>query len=365
MAEFPGLVFTDVGRAMISRAGSNKKEDKLIVTRADFGDGMYEGDISRLTNIVSKKLSATIVSYKDNMNGQWSYTFSYDNSSLNVGFNHREVGIFAKNGETGTEKLLCYSNAGNRYSYLGSKDKLIPLQTMTAHIALGDLKNVTAVIDVSNAVKLQQVLEEIGKHNKNEGAHLELFSTDTTPTTDQGLGSNNSFLNLGARIKWVKSYVKNAMSSYKEFVAEQIKDFGAGVLKYLLSKTATNLSTLEEGSVAYQIVDAVLRVSGRRYSLSDNGYILFGKLFGGFCIQWGRYSMLVDKNYVDCHYQINPSKVIKVIPVDLLGDTPGRPFTSSLGYVIEVTDTTTFRIYGTATDGFAIGAFDTIVLCTV
>lgn len=286
MAEFPGLVFTDVGRAMISRAGSNKKEDKLIVTRADFGDGMYEGDISRLTNIVSKKLSATIVSYKDNMNGQWSYTFSYDNSSLNVGFNHREVGIFAKNGETGTEKLLCYSNAGNRYSYLGSKDKLIPLQTMTAHIALGDLKNVTAVIDVSNAVKLQQVLEEIGKHNKNEGAHLELFSTDTTPTTDQGLGSNNSFLNLGARIKWVKSYVKNAMSSYKEFVAEQIKDFGAGVLKYLLSKTVTNLSTLEEGSVAYQIVDAVLRVSGRRYSLGDNGYIIFGKLFGGFCIQW-------------------------------------------------------------------------------
>lgn len=75
--------------------------------------------------------------------------------------------------------------------------------------------------------------------------------------------------------------------------------------------------------------------------------------------------MLVDKNYVDCHYQINPSKVIKVIPVDFLGDTPERPFTSSLGYVIEVTDTTTFRIYGTATDGFAIGAFDTIVLCTV
>ena len=293
MAEFPGLVFTDVGRGMISRAGSNKKEDKLIVTRADFGDGMYEGDISRLTNIVSKKLSATIVSYKDNMNGQWSYTFSYDNSSLNVGFNHREVGIFAKNGETGTEKLLCYSNAGNRYSYLGSKDKLIPLQTMTAHIALGDLKNVTAVIDVSNAVKLQQVLEEIGKHNKNEEAHLELFSTDTTPTTDQGLGSNNSFLNLGARIKWVKSYVKNAMSSYKEFVAEQIKDFGEGVLKYLLSKTATNLSTLEEGSVAYQIVDAVLRVSGRRYSLSENGYILFGKLFGDFCIQWVTYNFKV------------------------------------------------------------------------
>lgn len=315
MAEFPGLVFTDVGRAMISRAGSNKKEDKLIVTRADFGDGMYEGDISRLTNIVSKKLSATIVSYKDNMNGQWSYTFSYDNSSLNVGFNHREVGIFAKNGETGTEKLLCYSNAGNRYSYLGSKDKLIPLQTMTAYIALGDLKNVTAVIDVSNAVKLQQVLEEIEKHNKNEVAHIELFSTDTTPTTDQGLGSNNSFLNLGARIKWVKSYVKNAMSSYKEFVAEQIKDFGAGVLKYLLSKTVTNLSTLEEGSVAYQIVDAVLRVSGRRYSLGETGYMLFGKLFGGFCIQWGVFPFGDDARYVDVSLPI-AATVLAVASID-------------------------------------------------
>lgn len=342
MAEFPGLVFTDVGRAMISRAGSNKKEDKLIVTRADFGDGMYEGDISRLTNIVSKKLSATIVSYKDNMNGQWSYTFSYDNSSLNVGFNHREVGIFAKNGETGTEKLLCYSNAGNRYSYLGSKDKLIPLQTMTAHIALGDLKNVTAVIDVSNAVKLQQVLEEIGKHNKNEGAHLELFSTDATPTTDQGLGSNNSFLNLGARIKWVKSYVKNAMSSYKEFVAEQIKDFGAGVLKYLLSKTATNLSTLEEGSVAYQIVDAVLRVSGRRYSLSDNGYILFGKLFGGFCIQWGTIS--VTGYYYDGVFQLKFSKNLIVIPVKYITADDGMYWgiTAAIGYAH--TNNTGFRI---------------------
>ena len=331
---------------MISRAGSNKKEDKLIVTRADFGDGMYEGDISRLTNIVSKKLSATIVSYKDNMNGQWSYTFSYDNSSLNVGFNHREVGIFAKNGETGTEKLLCYSNAGNRYSYLGSKDKVIPIQTMTAHIALGDLKNVTAVIDVSNAVKLQQVLEEIGKHNKNEGAHLELFSTDTTPTTDKGLGSNNSFLNLGARIKWVKSYVKNAMSSYKEFVAEQIKDFGAGVLKYLLSKTATNLSTLEEGSVAYQIVDAVLRVSGRRYSLGDNGYILFGKLFGGFCIQWGNISFSTQEiTYLDVVTPIAFQRLIFADVVDYEIDDMEYLYAKDIvGYVKTFKSTTQIRI---------------------
>lgn len=205
MAEFPGLTFTKNGYEMITRSASGLATDQLIVTKAKLGSGVFNGDIRALTDVVIPKLEVGLSAYKNLGNGQIEYTFVYDNQSVFTGFQHREVGIFAKNGTSGTEKLIAYSNAGNNYSFISDASKAIPLQTMKLVLSVGDTQNFSAVVNVANAVTEERLAFVMNEHNTSLNAHSEIqqLFLKLTGGTVTGTTNFNSTVNLKGMAKAV------------------------------------------------------------------------------------------------------------------------------------------------------------------
>ena len=257
MAKFPSLVLTTDGLDMLAKAGSGKEEDKLIITKARLGDGAFSGNFRELKNVVSPKLDALLSSIVNEGNGKIQATFTYTNNEVEAGFHHREIGILAKNGTTGQEKLLSYANAGNYSSYLPDKTEPIPLQTMILGITIGDLENVEGEVNLSNAITEGRLKEELEKYLPLSGGTmaglLSLFSGSTITTPD---ANDNSKKIVNS--EWVQALIKNIISELSE-----------------------NLEVQWSGST---FTVPALGITGL---MAQNGYICLGKLFGGLILQWG------------------------------------------------------------------------------
>lgn len=198
MANFPSFTFTTAGRAAITRSLSGKDVDRLIITKCVLGDGVYSGGIETLKDVTSPKMTVTVSEYTDNGDGTSVTRFVYDNASLDAGFYHREMGIYAKNGDVGTELLLCYSNAGNQYSYIkaGTVDSVtkqrkatIPPQTFKFVLATGGSGSVNAVIDPKGYVDVE-MLEE---HNTDPTAHEDIRQKFNDYATKTGTGASGTW----------------------------------------------------------------------------------------------------------------------------------------------------------------------------
>lgn len=171
MAKFPNMKMTQQGMDMLARAGSGKTEDRLIITHVMLGDGQFDGEIRTLTDVVSPKKEVTLASYLNLGNGKAQCEFIYNNEGIETGFYHREVGLYGKNGDDGTVKLISYSNAGNYTSYIADESEIMPYQTLRIGIAIGDNDNVTGLIDVNNALTLEKYYILLDEHNKDSEAH--------------------------------------------------------------------------------------------------------------------------------------------------------------------------------------------------
>lgn len=171
MAKFPNMKMTQQGMDMLARAGSGKTEDRLIITHVMLGDGQFDGEIRTLTDVVSPKKEVTLASYLNLGNGKAQCEFIYNNKGIKTGFYHREVGLYGKNGDDGTVKLISYSNAGNYTSYIADDSEIMPYQTLRIGIAIGDNDNVTGLIDVNNALTLEKYYILLDEHNKDSEAH--------------------------------------------------------------------------------------------------------------------------------------------------------------------------------------------------
>ena len=172
---FPDTLLTTAGRQMIvdSQGGST-----LTFTRVALGDGVLaQGqDQSALTAIISEKLSANISSYTDNEDGTFSLVFSVNNSTLDVGFMHREIGIMAKV-DDGEEQLYAYTNAGNAATFL--YDKTTPIQERVVRIdfVVGSAENLSVEIDGSVVYPTRgEVQQMINAHDSSAASHAVVFA---------------------------------------------------------------------------------------------------------------------------------------------------------------------------------------------
>lgn len=177
MAQFPGLSLTVQGNKMILKSSTGKTEDRLIITKAVIGDGQLTASIDGLTEIVSKKLEIGLSQVKEVANGQMQLQFNFDNRQVEIGFFWREVGLYAKNGDSGEEKLIGYSNAKGLTSYIPDKTNVIPMQRLVIALGVGDNPNVKGEVDFSSTITLEQLETAIDTHNKAAEAHKEQFKT--------------------------------------------------------------------------------------------------------------------------------------------------------------------------------------------
>lgn len=98
---------------------------------------------------------------------------------LEEGFVSREIGIFAKL-DNGSETLYAYSNAGNNYDYIPSKDTPSDENRLVVNLLVSSSANISVLIDKSIVYTHKSDVEEmIAAHNASEDAHSNrLFVSD-------------------------------------------------------------------------------------------------------------------------------------------------------------------------------------------
>ena len=273
MAKFPNITMTSAGFEMLARAASGQTADRFIVTKVKLGDGVSEGNIRDYTDIISSKKEVTLASFEDKGNGTFRYTFTYNNEGVKVGFYHREIGLFAKNGDSGTEKLVGYTNAGNYPGWIDDETRIQPYTRLMINVGIGDTDNASGMVDVGNTV----TIEMLDEHNNDENAHTNL-------------------------IKRLFGSATATMESVKNSVQGWCKESIASIFG-IDSATQTNVKN-KMLEYAQEQIESWLETLGIRYNIAQNGYICLGKLFGDAIIQWGLlilkkdHTQEPDSNYV-------------------------------------------------------------------
>lgn len=295
MAKFPNITMTSAGFEMLARAASGQTADRFIVTKVKLGDGVSEGNIRDYTDIISSKKEVTLASFEDNGNGTFRYTFTYNNEGVKVGFYHREIGLFAKNGDSGTEKLVGYTNAGNYPGWIDDETRIQPYTRLMINVGIGDTDNASGMVDVGNTV----TIEMLDEHNNDENAHTNL-------------------------IKRLFGSATATMESVKNSVQGWCKESIASIFG-IDSATQTNVKN-KMLEYAQEQIESWLETLGIRYNIAQNGYICLGKLFGDAIIQWGTVSQYVSKE-TEISFPINfKTNCYFIIGNDIL-DTTGNLLT--------------------------------------
>lgn len=245
MAKFANLTFTSQGTQMLVQA---QNSHTLTFTCGKLGSGVLadSDDIFKFTDLKSPKMTLPIVSVDDSNEEKLVLTFDTSNTELEEGFVSREIGIFAKL-DNGSETLYAYSNAGNNYDYIPSKDTPSDENRLVVNLVVSSSANISVKIDKSIVYTHKSDVEEmIATHDASDTAHETRFK-----------------------------------------LFEKISDFGNDIIKKLALTTAiTAITALETNSWFGQLLKMVLTASGVKYNCAQNGYVCLGRFFGGLIIQW-------------------------------------------------------------------------------
>lgn len=277
MANYPKIMTTYEGLSLISETVAAGKA--LIFTKIMLGDGdIGEQDLRALTALLAPKMTLPVTGGTDIGNGQVQIRATVSNNALETGFFAKEVGVYAKSGGDGTEKLIAYTNGGNFVDYIPDKNTPIDSQTFKVDVVVGNASEVK--IQVADETFLTKA--ELDAHNADPDAHA------------AAMDKHNKDENAHAGI------------------FQKIKTLGEDVLKKLtLTTTITAISALQTNSWFGQLLKMVLTASGVRYNIEQNGYICLGSFFGGLIIQWGSTTPTSNSmKYSDRNFPISFKKAV-------------------------------------------------------
>lgn len=176
MSEYKQFSITNNGLDIIAEAEQAKT---LIFTSIILGDGqLAENDIIKtFTAVKQKRLSVPIAQIKKNEEhpGQVTITGRISNEQVEAGFFLREIGVMAKAGADGEERLFAYAYGGNYVDYMPNKVSPINENFIDISLVTGNASEVTAVIDKTTIyVTRKEFEEELEDHNNDENAHPKL-----------------------------------------------------------------------------------------------------------------------------------------------------------------------------------------------
>ena len=302
MAQFPGLSLTLQGNKMILKSSTGRVDDRLIITKAVIGDGQLTKSIDSLTSLVSPKLEIGLSNVKEVTNGQMQLQFNFDNKKVETGFYWREVGVYGKNGDSGQEKLIGYSNASGLTSYIPDKTNAIPMQRLLIALGVGDNPNVKGMLDLSTAVTREQLDESIKAHNIDTNAHQDVYNKKLD------ISSNQYAKSIAKHNQGIQVTKGNNSQEIINFITDNYND--SDINKVLNLGTLKGL--LGQGAIVASKLDA------------NAGFVKFAN---GFTIQWGLTWFLNQNTYSDVTLPISCRVLMAICSDDSAGtSTRGDEF---------------------------------------
>ena len=257
MSNYNKIIPTLAGSNLLVEAIKSKKP--LIFTRIALGDGtLTESEsIESLTALKHPMAQNTVQSINSRGNGEIDVVATISNASVTSGFYARELGVFAKVGDTGTEKLFAYTNAGAQASYTPAGTSLDEkLITVTFYIG----NDVNVQINLNSQLYITQAA--LDAHNSATNAHQDAFNKKLDVTSNQyakALTKHNQGLQVtkGDNSREVINFITD---NYNDSDINKVLNLGQ--LKSLLGQGAIVASKLT----------------------GNGGYVKFAN---GFAIQWG------------------------------------------------------------------------------
>ena len=257
MSNYNKIIPTLAGSNLLVEAIKSKKP--LIFTRIALGDGtLTESEsIESLTALKHPMAQNTVQSINSRGNGEIDVVATISNASVTSGFYARELGVFAKVGDTGTEKLFAYTNAGAQASYTPAGTSLDEkLITVTFYIG----NDVNVKINLNSQLYVTQAA--LDAHNSATNAHQDAFNKKLDITSNQyakALTKHNQGLQVtkGDNSREVINFITD---NYNDSDINKVLNLGQ--LKSLLGQGAIVASKLT----------------------GNGGYVKFAN---GFAIQWG------------------------------------------------------------------------------
>ena len=169
MANFNGTILTLRGRSLLAKALTGAK---LEFTKVQLGDGVWDSSINpeELTSLVSPKMDLPINDLSMQSDGTARIRAVLTNTGLQEGFFTRELGIFAKNPETGEDVLYAVSYASNP-DFIPADGVTKIEDVIDIYTVVANAQNVTAVISDTVVIATKQDIEE---HNTSTDAHPDI-----------------------------------------------------------------------------------------------------------------------------------------------------------------------------------------------
>lgn len=257
MSNYNKIIPTLAGSNLLVESIKSKKP--LIFTRIALGDGtLTESEsIESLTALKHPMAQNAVQAINSRGNGEIDVIATISNASVTSGFYARELGVFAKVGDTGTEKLFAYTNAGAQASYTPAGTSLDEkLITVTFYIG----NDVNVQINLNSQLYITQAA--LDTHNSATNAHQAAFDKKLDISSRQYakfITKHNQGLQVtkGDNSQEIINFIT---SNYDD--SDINKVLNLGILKGLLGQGAIIAS-----------------------KLTNNGG--FVKFANGFTIQWG------------------------------------------------------------------------------
>lgn len=215
MAKFT-LSLTSAGTTLLGKALTAKA---LVFTKMGLGDGEYTGSAVGKTALTAEKVRVNIGEIaRSGASAILRATVVY--ADLPSEFKWRELGVYAKDPDTGADVLYAYANAGDSYDTIGGTDALREMIVRT-RIAITEAADVNVTVQSGNTVYVRK--EEFDK----------LAETVTDITT--GAGTYGSTVLTLTHTKNSTTHVFTGLSGRTGLIPAQFKSTAG----YTAGDTAT------------------------------------------------------------------------------------------------------------------------------
>ena len=266
MASWKPWTLTNKGQQFQAKVNAGLV-DEVNYTKFAIGDGIASS-LESLTELVNKKMDLPLKSVTP-QNNTVSFNTLITNTDVEEDFYCREMGLYVTDPDDG-EILFAVTTDNNPDLMPADGSATTVAYDFTLVLVFSNTGNVVSFVKMDALATMQ----DIENHNTNADAHknLALIINDLlAPTADK-----NTLVNLLSNVAYMLTQI-TGKDDWKAGPAASI----AAILSNLQGSLAVNW----DGN---KFTVPALGVSGL---MAQNGYINFGKLFGGLIVQWGLLTM--------------------------------------------------------------------------